>query len=420
MKLYNTLTQMVEPFEPRDDQVGIYVCGITPYDTTHIGHAFTYASVDILIRYLHLRGLKTIYVQNITDVDDDILRKANQVGEDWRTLGNNWINHYIEDMKDLNILPPDYFPRASDVIPEMQDAIKSLLDEKIAYQINGNVYYSINAWPEFGKLCHLPKSQMLPIANERGNYPDDPCKKDPLDFVLWQSEQPGEPAWESPWGRGRPGWHIECSTMATKYIGKVVDIHGGGADLCFPHHEAEIAQVEPVSEKTPFVRYWFHTSMVEYKGKKMSKSLGNLIMVRDLLEYHSPDAIRIYLGTHHYRRAWTFDEKDLQKAERLAEKLKNAVTVLDGDGPVLNAESAWAAFVDDMDNDLNTPSALDKVEGFANEILEAAEAGRNLNEARKALREFTGVFGLRLEKQDVEKRVANGWENYRPKPQENS
>jgi L-cysteine:1D-myo-inositol 2-amino-2-deoxy-alpha-D-glucopyranoside ligase len=220
-----------------------------------------------------------LYAQNVTDIDDDILRKAKEVGQDWLAVGNRWTTHFIQDMIALNVRPPDFFPRATDAIPEIIAWVEKLLENGVAYEAGGSVYYAVDDWPAFGELCAIPRAEMLPIANERGNHPDDPNKRDPLDFVLWQAQAPGEPAWDSPWGPGRPGWHIECSTLSTKYLGETVDVHSGGADLCFPHHECEIAQVEPVTGERPFVRTWMHTAMVYHDGEKMSKSLGNLVWV---------------------------------------------------------------------------------------------------------------------------------------------
>lgn len=409
LKLYNTLSQSIEPFESGADEIGIYVCGITPYDTTHLGHAFTYTSADILIRYLELLGRDIRYVQNVTDIDDDILRKAQEVGEDWRAVGNRWTGYYIRDMQNLNVRPPDYFPRATDVIPDIIGAVQALLQAGVAYEILGNVYFEVDAWADFGKLSHLPRSSMLPIANERGNHPDDPNKKNPLDFVLWQAKAPGEPAWDSPWGAGRPGWHIECSTMATKYIGDRVDVHGGGADLCFPHHEAEIAQTEPATQEKPFVRFWMHTAMVRYQGEKMSKSLGNLIMVRDLLKVYPADALRLYLGSHHYREAWEHDEDDLKRAEGFSRKIREAVLASGGTGARLNSEPYWASYTLAMDNDLDTHGAIQVMLELADDILEAARSGRDVGAAQEALRSFGKVFGLRMDKSGPEPRVKEGW-----------
>jgi cysteinyl-tRNA synthetase len=409
LKLYNTLTEQKEDFKARGNDVTIYVCGITPYDTTHLGHAFTYTSMDILIRYLEMQRYKVRYVQNITDIDDDILRKAREGGEDWRSLGNRWTAHFVQDLQNINVRPPDYYVRATDVIPDIIVSVQKLLDRGIAYQSNGNVYYSIDAWPEFGKLSHLSRDKMLPIANERGNHPDDPHKRDGLDFVLWQGQAPGEPAWDSPWGPGRPGWHIECSTMSTKYLGQPIDIHGGGADLCFPHHECEIAQVEPVSNQPPFVRYWLHTAMVHFQGEKMSKSLGNLVMVRDLLKTYSPDALRIYLGSHQYRESWSYSQDDLAQASELAVQLRAAVLINGGSANPINADYAQEAFNTSMDNDLCTPGALKAMKTLAEAILAAAHQGNDVREAQKTLRTCSTVFGLRLDAQVPESHVQEGW-----------
>ena len=411
MRLYNTLSQQVETFTPRGAEVTVYVCGITPYDTTHLGHAFTYANADILIRYLESQGLRVRYVQNVTDIDDDILRKAREVGEDWWTLGNRWTAHFIRDMQALNVRPPDFYPRATDVIPDIIAAVQRLLDAGVAYVAGGSVYFDVNAWAEYGKLSHIPREQMLPIANERGNNPNDPNKRDPLDFVLWQAQAPGEPAWESPWGPGRPGWHIECSTMATRFLGGTVDIHGGGADLVFPHHESEIAQVEPLGQK-PFVRFWMHSAMVYHEGEKMSKSLGNLVMIQDLLRDHAPDALRLYLGSHHYRRPWSHDEAELARADALARKLRDAALVSDGAGDPLDPPPIQTAFTEAMENDLDTPSDLQVLERLAEAILKAAAEGRSVAAAQEALRRMGYVFGLRLDAAEPEARVIAGWERH--------
>ncbi|MBC7292524.1 MAG: class I tRNA ligase family protein, partial [Thermoleophilia bacterium] len=257
-------------------------------DTTHLGHAFTYCNVDVLVRYLEYRGHQVLYAQNVTDIDDDILRRAAEVKENWKSLGDRWTAHFIRDMISLNVRPPDYMPRATEVMPEIINLVQKLVQTGVAYVAGGSVYFHIDAWPEYGKLNKLPRDEMLRIANERGNNPNDPNKRDPLDFVLWQAQAPGEPAWDSPWGPGRPGWHIECTAMAIKFLGETVDIHSGGADLAFPHHESEIAQAECATGRKPFARFWMHSAMVRYQGEKMSKSLGNLIMVDKLLQKWSP------------------------------------------------------------------------------------------------------------------------------------
>ncbi len=416
MKLYNTLTQKKETFQPREGKpVSIYVCGITPYDTTHIGHAFTYVSMDNLIRYLKFNDLKVRYVQNVTDIDDDILRKSKETGSDWQQLGNDWTNHFIEDMRNLNVMAPDEYPRATDVIPDIIELIQQLLDAGVAYENQGNVYYAVDKWPEFGILCHLDRKEMLPIANERGNHPDDPYKRNPLDFVLWQAAVPGEPSWPSPWGKGRPGWHIECSAMVIKYLGPVIDIHSGGMDLCFPHHEAEIAQVLPLTGNTTFVRYWMHVAMVRYQGEKMSKSLGNLVMVSDLLQKYSADDIRLYLASHHYRDSWSYNEKDLQKAASQVKELDEAIGAKSGAGDMLYSGPYMAAFIDAMDDDLDTKAAISVIIGLAGAIKDGLLTGRDVKEAQETLQKLAGVLGLRLNKVGVEK-DAKKWTKYRREP----
>jgi L-cysteine:1D-myo-inositol 2-amino-2-deoxy-alpha-D-glucopyranoside ligase len=409
MKLYNSKTQTIEELPLPDHEVTLYVCGITPYDTTHLGHAFTYSAYDQLIRYFELKGIHVLYAQNVTDIDDDILKRAKKTGEDWRELGNRWTNHFIDDMIALNVRPPDYFPHATDVIPEIIHSVEELIRVGVAYEKNGSVYYEVKRAPDFGQLSHLPQSEMLPIANERGNHPDDPNKRDPLDFVLWQAKAPGEPAWVSSWGPGRPGWHIECSTMATKYLGKTVDIHGGGLDLCFPHHECEIAQATPFLDHHPYVRYWMHTAMVGYQGEKMSKSLGNLVMVDELMKSFSSDALRLYLGSHHYREAWSYDEKDLKKFQQLADRISQAVRVESGQDDPFSPAVYGNEFCESMENDLRTPGAVHALRGLAQAILEAAKGRRDVQAAQEMLRKYGLVLGLTLGSDAPEPRVVEGW-----------
>jgi L-cysteine:1D-myo-inositol 2-amino-2-deoxy-alpha-D-glucopyranoside ligase len=329
---------------------------------------------------------------------------------DWRALGNRWTSHFIRDMQVLNVRPPDEYPRATDVIPDIVTAVGALIERGLAYVSGGGVYYRVNAWPAFGLLSHLPRSEMLGVANERGNRPDDPRKRDPLDFVLWQGAEPGEPTWDSPWGPGRPGWHIECSVMSTRFLGPTLDVHGGGGDLVFPHHECEIAQAEPVTGCSPFARVWLHTAMVEHEGAKMSKSLGNLVMVRNLLKHWSPDALRLYLGQHYYRLKWNHDPDQLADAAQLAEKLRAAVTVSGGEGDPLHVAGAEADFTAAMDDDLSTPSALGTLASLADDVLAAARAGRRVEAGQALVRRLAHVFGLRLDRLDTEDRVTRGWD----------
>ena len=413
MLLYNALTQTLAPFAPADDVATIYVCGITPYDTTHLGHAFTYSVFDVLIRYLEHQGRRVRYVQNVTDIDDDILRKAGETGEDWWTLGNRWTAHFIHDLQAINIRPPDHYPRATDVIPGILAGVQRLIEAGAAYEANGNVYFHVDAYPAFGQLSHIPRDQMLAVANQRGNIPGDPNKRDPLDFVLWQTQKPGEPAWNSPWGPGRPGWHIECSTMSTQLLGETVDIHGGGGDLAFPHHECEIAQVEPVTGK-PFVRFWMHAAMVYHEGEKMSKSLGNLIMIRDLLKRWSPDAIRLYEASHHYCQSWSYDAGDLARAEDKAGRLLAAAIAPSGPRPL---PAAVSAAVDEaqtrllaaLDADLDAPAALAALDDYAACLLDVGP-DHDRTAAQSLLRRLAAIFGLRLDTDQPEARVLAGWD----------
>ena len=410
LKLRDENNGVLKPFRPvREGQVTVYVCGITPYDTTHLGHAFTYLSFDVLIRYLEYLGYAVRYVQNVTDIDDDILRKAAETGEDWLALGNRWTRHFIEDLRRLNVRPPDAYPRATETIAAIQAHVQALIDAGHAYVAGGNVYYAVESFAAFGAVSQLQASEWLPIANERGNVPDDPNKRRPLDFVLWQAQKPGEPAWDSPWGPGRPGWHIECSTMSSAHLGEVIDIHGGGADLRFPHHECETAQMCGVTGRDEFVHHWLHTAMVCYQGEKMSKSLGNLIWARDLLQEHTADAVRILVTNHPYHETWEYDAAELPPADERAAHLMQAVRASGGEGDALEPEPHIAAFCRAMDEDLDTRSAIEALVALASAILQAAGQNRDVRAAQRELRRLATVFGLVLDG-DIEPRVAAGWD----------
>lgn len=412
--IYNTLTQRIEPFRPQNEVVSIYVCGITPYDTTHLGHIFTYAAADVLIRYFLHRNFRVKYVQNLTDIDDPIFREAKKRDEDWKELGRRWTVHYVEDMKTMNILPPAEFPKASEVIGDMINTIQKLLEAGVAYESAGNVYLEVDKWEKLGELSRIPREEMLPVANGRGNNQDDPNKRNPLDFQLWRTPNKGEPSWESRWGMGLPGWHIECSTMASKYLGDTIDIHGGGTDLIFPHHEGEIAQSENATGKQPFVRYWFHTAMVRHEGKKMSKSIGNLVMVRDILKKVSPDGLRLYLSNHHYRGSWEFNPGQLEDSETLAQKLRNAFEATGGPSTAeaLEADGYRRDFLNAMNNDLQTPNVVRLLSDLADAILDASEKRRNINYAKDVLTNICEVIGLQAAAGKPEDDVIKGWNRH--------
>jgi L-cysteine:1D-myo-inositol 2-amino-2-deoxy-alpha-D-glucopyranoside ligase len=397
MRLYNTQSREHEPFTTPDGKARIYVCGITPYDTTHAGHAFTFLTFDIVVRFLRHQGVDVTYVQNVTDIDDDILRKAREVGMEWQELGARETERFRRDMQNLNAVDFDHYVAATEHIDDIVTLVTSLVDKGLAYVINGSVYYAVDKDPDFGKLSHLDRSEMLPIANERGNNPDDPNKKNPLDFVLWQAGAPGEPTWSSPWSEGRPGWHIECSAMSMKYLGSQIDIHGGGYDLIFPHHECEIAQSELVTGVEPFVRYWMHVAMVDYQGEKMSKSLGNLVLVDEVLNSYSADAFRLYLFSHHYRAPWEYTDEEMDGWATTANDLKEAADFSSfGVDNVLDVSVLKQRFLDAMDDDLDTPAAIGILRDIGTAILEAPEED-DIRQAQATLRELGGILGLTLQ-----------------------
>ncbi|MGI9253524.1 MAG: DALR domain-containing protein, partial [Thermomicrobiales bacterium] len=312
-------------------------------------------------------------------------------------LGTSETNKYLADMRAMNWIAPNSYVRATDYIADMHAMTLELIRKGHAYEKNGSVYFSVSSDPEFGKLSHIPRDQMQPIANERGNTPNDPNKKDPLDFVLWQAAAPGEPTWESPWGPGRPGWHIECSAMSSNLLGQTIDIHGGGYDLVFPHHECEIAQSENAFGVEPFSRWWMHVGMVEYQGEKMSKSLGNLVRVGEVLKTHHPDALRLYLFSHHYRPAWEYFDEELDGWAEIAADLREAAAFpaygLDDE---LDVSTLRERFLNALDDDLNTPAAIGVLREIGNAILEAPEED-DVRAAQDVLRELGDLLGLTLD-----------------------
>lgn len=392
MKLFNTLTQSLETFTPINNTVSVYVCGITPYDTTHLGHAFLYVSFDALMRYLRSRGYTVKYVQNVTDIDDDVLRKARQLGMAWDELGRRETERFLKDMDTLNVLRPDVYAKATEQMPTIIEIVQTLIERGFAYESAGCVFFQVKKDAQFGQMAQAiglhDYDAMLKIANERGNFPDDPRKKDPLDFVLWQAQAPGEPAWESPWGPGRPGWHIECSAMAMRYLGPQIDIHGGGSDLTFPHHTCEIAQSEHFTGKTPFTRFWVHAGMVHQDGEKMSKSLGNLTLVSNLLKDYNADTIRVTLLNHHYRYPWECFPADLEFSRNLV-ALFQQVRELVGSQTAGQDHVLHDQFEAAMDNDLNTPQVFALLQQAAETVL----AQHDLNTGAELLR-LLGILGL--------------------------
>jgi L-cysteine:1D-myo-inositol 2-amino-2-deoxy-alpha-D-glucopyranoside ligase len=392
MLLYDTAARAVRPFQADGDSVSLYVCGITPYDASHLGHAFTYHVFDVVTRRLAAAGMRVRSVRNVTDVDDDIFRVARQRGVDARELTAEQVARFDREMAAIDILPVAAAPHASDHVPHMVEWIARLEREGYAYARDGWVYFDVRRFDRYGRLSGLTREQMLALSRERGADPDDPRKRDALDFVLWQPSLPDEMSWESPWGGGRPGWHIECSVLATDLLGDTVDLHGGGDDLIYPHHESEIAQVEAVSHH-PFVRHWMHVAMVQLDGVKMSKSLGNLVFVGDCLQRCAPGSVRLALAAHHYRSAWSFDWDELAAAEarrlRYREAMAGGALLDPGDAAALER-----AFFARLDDDLDTPGALRVLDEIAHNLQAAAGRPRNGGaEGEVLLRRLLGVLG---------------------------
>jgi L-cysteine:1D-myo-inositol 2-amino-2-deoxy-alpha-D-glucopyranoside ligase len=363
VRLFDTARRQVVPFEP-GPVVRMYVCGITPYDSTHLGHAATYLAYDLLIRRLEDLGHEVHMVRNVTDVDDSILPKARELGVPYLELADRELARFHSDMAALEMRPPVAEPRATEAIPGIIDMVNRLLDAGHAYLTHGTVYFDVSTFPRFGDLSHYPADHMVRLARARGGKPDDPHRRDPLDFVLWQPSLPDEPAWRGPFGVGRPGWHVECSVMAIENLGPTLDLHGGGTDLIFPHHECEVAQSESVTGAR-FCNHWMHSAMVSYEGEKMSKSLGNLVFVSDLLTVADPRAIRLALMRHHYRAGFEWYDTDLDEGTALLRRLHAAVGAGTGPDPRPFADRVRRA----LDDDLDAPRALEALDDLASAIL---------------------------------------------------
>jgi L-cysteine:1D-myo-inositol 2-amino-2-deoxy-alpha-D-glucopyranoside ligase len=364
MRLYDTARQATIAFEP-PPLVRIYTCGVTPYDTTHIGHAACFVSYDVLQRRLRDLGHETRCVRNVTDVDDSILAKARSLGVHYLDLAAGEVAKFDKDMEVLNQLPSYSEPRATSAIPDILGFIEKVIDAGHAYATDGGVFFDVASWPGFGQISHLDRATMLAYAAERGGNVDDPYKRDPLDFILWQPSLEDEPAWESRWGAGRPGWHIECSALSMRELDTpTLDLHGGGADLIFPHHECEAAQSEAVTGK-PFCRHWMHYSYVKLGGIKMSKSLGNLVYVHRLVEDGwDPLVIRLIVVSHHYRSGWEWFDHLLEDNRRRLETWQSAGA---GDGALEEVRAA-------LDDDLDTPAAVAAIDRAAARGVGVSEA----------------------------------------------
>jgi L-cysteine:1D-myo-inositol 2-amino-2-deoxy-alpha-D-glucopyranoside ligase len=366
IKLFDTARGEIVPFEP-GPVVTMYTCGITPYDATHLGHAATYIGYDVLQRRLRDMGHETRCVRNVTDVDDDILRKARELDVHYLDLAAAEVARFDDDMVSLGMIPSWSEPRATSAIADIRGFIDMVLANGHAYEAGGAVYFEVATWPDFGSVSGYDRDTMLNLAAERGGNPDDPNKRDPLDFVLWQPSAEGEPAWDSLWGPGRPGWHIECSALALRELGTTIDLHGGGSDLIFPHHECESAQSRAATGQ-PFVRHWMHQAMVGMGGEKMSKSLGNLVFVSELRKTYDPRAIRLGIVANHYRSEWEWNDRIMPEA---AARLERWLEAGEGSGALHEVRAA-------LDNDLDTPAAVAAID-------EAVDRGEGATEAAMLL-----------------------------------
>ena len=365
MMLFDTARREVVPFSP-PQQVLMYVCGITPYDATHLGHASTFLTYDVVIRRLIDLGHAVRCVRNVTDVDDPLFAKARELGVHYLDLAAGEEARFNADMEALNVLPVHAAPRASSAISDIRKFIQAVLDEGHAYVSGDSVYFDVSTFDTFGAVSGYPHEEMLRLAALRGGNIDDPQKRNPLDFVLWQPSAADEPAWETPWGPGRPGWHVECSALALRELGEHVHLHGGGADLIFPHHECERAQSESATN-TPFVDHWMHAALISKDGEKMSKSLGNLVFIDALREEWDPRAIRLGIISHHYRTEWEWHDNLMPSSnERLARW--QASVGGDDDGALINAVRAA------LDNDLDTPHACSQIDTAVSEGIDATPA----------------------------------------------
>jgi len=393
MKITNTISGKKEEFIPiKDGEVKMYVCGITPQSEAHIGHAMSYINFDVIRRYLEFCGYKVHHVQNITDIDDKIINKAAVLGITPGELVTNNIASFKADMDSLNILRPHEYPRATEEVPQIIAMVQGLVDKGLAYPARGSVYFRVTGLADYGKLAHRTLDQMMAGARiEPGEE-----KEHPMDFVLWKATKPGEPSWESPWGLGRPGWHIECSAMSLRYLGAQIDIHGGGQDLIFPHHENEIAQSESYSNQKPFVKYWLHNGLLRLGEEKMSKSIGNIVSIKEILSKYSADTLRLFVLSSHYRSPLTFSTEALEGAEKGAERLQQAFqSTSDGQNVAdTNLSNFRERFIAAMDDDFNAPQATAVLFDLVRDMNRLRDEGSDTTLHHTLLGELGGVLGL--------------------------
>ena len=412
MKVLNTLTNRLEEFEPLNDKkVGIYACGVTVYDLCHIGHARSAVVFDVIVRYLRYRGFDVKFVRNFTDIDDKIINRANKEGVTWKEIAERYTEEYYKDMDRLGIARADVEPRATEHIADMIEIVKALIEKGYAYTVDEgeaqSVYFSVEKFPQYGKLSKKKIDELMSGAR----VDPDERKRSPLDFALWKASKPNEPWWESPWGKGRPGWHIECSAMSLRHIGETLDIHGGGADLIFPHHENEIAQSEAYTGK-PFAKYWIHNGFVTIDKEKMSKSLGNVLNIRDLLDMYDAEALRLFLLSSHYRSPIEFSHEYIKEAEATLDRVYSTIWRIEDFENVepkdkskskieLNIRNLKSEFEKAMDDDFNTAKALGVIFEFIKELnrfMDKKPSNKEdltlLSYAKKIIKELGGVLNL--------------------------
>ena len=407
LRVYNTLTKQKEAFVPLEEgKVKMYVCGVTPYNHPHIGNARPFVTWDVIRRYLEQQGWEVMHVQNFTDVDDKIIRTANEEQVPWHAISERYIASYFEVMDKLNVRRAAIYPKVSTHMQEIIDMVAKLVKDGFAYVVDGDVYYAVEKFADYGKLSGRSLDDMK--AGARVEV--DERKNHPMDFALWKSAKPGEPSWESPWGAGRPGWHIECSAMSHKYLGEQFDFHGGGSDLIFPHHENEVAQSEAFTGVTPFVRYWLHNGFITVNQEKMSKSLGNFFLVQDILAHYAPEVLRFFILSTHYRSPLDFSDERLTEAERALERLATvkrnlaelaaaAATDCGGAGAeqlLAAAQKASEEFYAAMDDDFNTALAISTFFTFGKEVnsYQALVASGKEAASVKAVNEAVALFAL--------------------------
>ena len=400
MRLHNTLTGSTEEFAPSGDEVLMYVCGITPYSDSHLGHAMSYIIFDVLRRYLEFRGWRVRHVQNYTDIDDKLIARAEREGVPMAQVAERYIAGFERDMAELNVEPAHVYPRATEEVPAIIEMVSALIEKGFAYvgppkggHEASDVYYRVAKKLDYGKLSKRSLESMLAGARI------EPLegKENPMDFTLWKGAKPGEPAWDSPWGPGRPGWHIECSAMSLRHLGAQIDLHGGGLDLVFPHHENEIAQTEAYTEAVPFSRFWVHNGFLQMGEEKMSKSLGNLITMRDAIDRYGPDGVRVFILGSSYRKPLTYSEEAMAAGKVAAERLRSALSFeAAGLGEPLDGAPFRDRFLAAMEDDLNTAQALAVLFDLAREINRGRDAGRSVGAAQTVMRELAAVLGLRL------------------------